>query len=300
MKSAERDPIIIPPNSEVTTEGYTDKMLPYNQTMALIQTTEKSVIPSDVDIIPHLVEYKQQQREPVMVTVSNVTTRTVTVPPRAIIAEIQPVTLEDMPELPADDISQELNFNIAQENLTKEQYLEAKDVITSNRDTFSMRETDIGHVSAIKHRIEMTGLTPFKQRHRRIPPSMLKEVRDHLQQLLTAGIIRKSKSPFSSNVVLVRKKNGNLRMRVDYRQLNNKTKKDAYALPRIEEILGSLSGNSYFTVLDAKSGYHQIEIEESHKERTAFTVFAHFLNTIGCLLAYPTVQLLTRDWWKTV
>lgn len=101
---------------------------------------------------------------------------------------------------------------------------------------------------------------------------MFKEVRDHLQQLLTAGIIRKSKSPFSSNVVLVRRKNGDLRMCVDYRQLNNKTKKDAYTLPRIEEILDSLSGNSYFTALDAKSGYHQIEIKESHKEKTAFTV----------------------------
>lgn len=69
---------------------------------------------------------------------------------------------------------------------------------------------------------------------------MFKEVRDHLQQLLTAGIIKKSKSPFSSNVVLVRRKNGDLRMWL----LNNKTKKDAYTLPRIEEILDSLSGNS--------------------------------------------------------
>lgn len=122
---------------------------------------------------------------------------------------------------------------------------------------------------------------------------MFKEVRDHLQQLLTAGIIKKSKSPFSSNVVLVRRKNGDLRMWL----LNNKTKKDAYTLPRIEEILDSLSGNSYFTVLDAKSGYHQIEIKESHKEKTAFTVgpFWDFFNTIECLLANPTVELLTRD-----
>jgi hypothetical protein len=77
---------------------------------------------------------------------------------------------------------------------------------------------------------------------------------------------------FSSNVVLVRKKNCDLRMCMDYRQLNSKTKKDAHALPRIEEILDNPSGNSYFTVLDTKSGYHQIEITEYHKERTAFTV----------------------------
>lgn len=230
--------------------------------MVLIQTTEKLVIPSDLDIIPHIVECKQQQREPVLVTVSNVTARTIKVPSRAIIVEIQPVSFEYMPELLAVDTSQELHFNIAQENLTKEQIVKAKDVITSNRDIFSMSETDTGHVKTIKHRIEITDPTHFNfiSFNRRIPPFMFKEVRDHLQQLLTADTIRKPKSPFSINVVLVRKKNGDLRMCVNYRQLNNKTMKDAYALPRIEEILDTLPGNSYFTVLDAKSGYHQIEI----------------------------------------
>lgn len=89
-------------------------------------------------------------------------TRTVKVPPRAIIAEIQPGTFEDMPELPADDTSQELNFNIAQENLTEEQFVKADFVIVSNRDIFSMSEADIGQVTAIKHRIKMTDHTPFK------------------------------------------------------------------------------------------------------------------------------------------
>ena len=59
---------------------------------------------------------------------------------------------------------------------------------------------------------------------------------------------------------------------MDYRQLNNNTKKDSYALPRIEELLDSLGGNTYFTTVDMKSGYHQVEILEKHKERTAFTV----------------------------
>ena len=90
--------------------------------------------------------------------------------------------------------------------------------------------------------------------------------------LLEGNIIRKSKSPWSSNVVLCRKKNNELRMCVDYRQLNMRTKKDSYSLPRIEDILNALSGNKYFTILDMKSGYHQIDMYEPHKERTAFTV----------------------------
>lgn len=101
---------------------------------------------------------------------------------------------------------------------------------------------------------------------------MIDEVRLHIEQLLSAGIIRKSKSPFASNVVLVKKKDGTLRMCVDYRMLNKRTIKDSYALPRIEDILDTLSGSKFFSVLDMKSGYHQVEIEEAHKHRTAFTV----------------------------
>ena len=68
------------------------------------------------------------------------------------------------------------------------------------------------------------------------------------------------------------KKNGSLRMCVDYRNLNSRTVKDSYALPRIEEIFDVLKGSKYFSMIDMKSGYHQKAIEETHKERTAFTV----------------------------
>lgn len=101
---------------------------------------------------------------------------------------------------------------------------------------------------------------------------MIDEIRSHLEQLAASGIIRPSHSPWASNVVLVRKQDGKLRMCVDYRQLNKRTVKDSYALPRIDEILDTLSGSKYFTVLDMKSGYHQVEVLEEHKCQTAFTV----------------------------
>ena len=101
---------------------------------------------------------------------------------------------------------------------------------------------------------------------------MIEEVRQHIDGLLAARVIRPSKSPYSSNVVLVRKKNGRLRLCVDYRQLNDITVKDSFALLRLEEIFYCLHGARFFTTMDMKSGYHQIEVKESHKERTAFTV----------------------------
>ena len=141
-----------------------------------------------------------------------------------------------------------------------------------HEDIFSKDETDIGQCDRIKQRIDLTNEVPFKQPHRRVPPSMIEEVKQHLEQLLASGVIRKSKSPWSSNVVLVRKKNGKLRMCVDQRMLNNRSVKDAYALPRTEEVFDILHGAKVFSTIDMKSGYRQAEVEEVHKERTAFTV----------------------------
>lgn len=80
-----------------------------------------------------------------------------------------------------------------------------------------------------------------RQRYRRLPPSQYEEVKDHIRQLLEQVIISESCSPYSSPLVIVKKKDGNTRMCVDYRQLNLKTRKDAYPLPRIES-LDALSG----------------------------------------------------------
>ena len=139
-------------------------------------------------------------------------------------------------------------------------------------DIFSKNEEEVGFCSRVRHRIDLHNYEPFKQRHRKIPPSMLDEVRPHLQLLLANGVIRRSHSPWASNIVLARRKDGRLRMCTDFRQLNSRTVKDAYALPCVEEILDCLAGSQYFNVLDMKSGYYQAEIEESHKERTAFAV----------------------------
>ena len=96
----------------------------------------------------------------------------------------------------------------------------------------------------------MTNPVPFKDRHARILPSQFEPLRKLLKNMEEVGAIRKSNSPWSSAIVLVKKKDGNLRFCIDLRKLNVRTVKDAYALPRIEETLDYLAGSKLFSALD--------------------------------------------------
>ena len=148
---------------------------------------------------------------------------------------------------------------------------------------FAVEDLELGRTNLVKHEIKLTNYVPFKERYRRIPPHQYEEVRKHLDEMLRMGAIRRSNSPWASAVVLVRKKDGALRFCIDLRKLNERTVKDAYSLPRIEDSLDVLNGSCIFTSIDLKSGYWQVELDEKSIPLTAFTV--------GPLGFYECVQM---------
>ena len=147
----------------------------------------------------------------------------------------------------------------------------ARDLLVAYSDIFSKTDMDMGTTKLVKHHMNLTDYTPFKERYRRIPPHLYDEVRAHLKEMLDLGVIRKSQSPWSSPIVLVRKKDGKLRFCIDLRKLNQRTVRDNYSLPNIDHMLEQLEGAQWFCTLDLKSGYWQVELTEESKPYTAFT-----------------------------
>ena len=113
---------------------------------------------------------------------------------------------------------------------------------------------------------------PFKERFRYKPPPFLEEVCASLRDMLEAGAIHLSQSPWCNAVVLVRKKDGTLHFCVDFRHLNAWMKKDLYPLPHIQEALESMAGSAHFSSMDFKSGFWQIKMAPTSQQYTAFMV----------------------------
>ena len=137
---------------------------------------------------------------------------------------------------------------------------------------FADSPLDLGRTGVVKHRIDTGNHRPIKQPPRRVPMHRRDIVQNEIDKMLDRGVIEHCDGPWSSPIVLVAKKGGDLRFCVDFRELNEITKKDAYPLPRIEDNLDCLQGAHWYSTLDLLSGFWQVEVEEEDRDKTAFTV----------------------------
>ena len=169
-------------------------------------------------------------------------------------------------------------------------------LLASFEDIFASSSLDLGHTNVIQHHINTGDARPIKQAPYRVSQSQRAKIDEHISNMLKQNIIQVSSSPWSSPVVLVKKKDGSTRFCVDYRKLNAVTRKDSYPLPRIDDALDALSGSKFFTTLDLQSGYHQVAMHPHSMDKTAFIshagLYEYNVMSFGLTNAPSTFQRL--------
>lgn len=208
------------------------------------------------------------------ILVMNPTTCSVQVQAGAIIGRFESKNAETQSTLDnlnllveVDEKGNTVNFG---DNLTKSQISDVKQLMRKYNNVFAYNG-QIGRTDLTEHRIELIeGAKPIAEPLRRHAEVEKLAVKEQVADMLKKGIIEESKSPWASAYVLVRKKNGTWRFCVDYRRVNEVTKKNVYPLSRLDDCLDFMSGKNYFTLFDFASGYWQIPMEQSSKEVTAF------------------------------
>ena len=138
--------------------------------------------------------------------------------------------------------------------------------------------------------------------YRRIPPSQLEEVKQHIEKLIQKGTVVESTSNYASPIVVVRKRSGDIRLCNDFRLLNAKTVKDAHALPRINESMDALHGSKWFSCLDLQSAYAQVPMHPDDQYKTAFStpfgLYEHTRMAYGLCNGPSTFQRLMQTMFR--
>lgn len=281
IKMVGKTPEVVPSGQSVVLEGMACVSNAHSENYVLLEQPSSSSLPSGLLVSASLVNLPRKQPCMLPVALKNETEHDISIPSTTVLADIHAVvqvihkeqTVKE-PNPPCMERESpkltKLSFDFGDSPLPSEWKERVTTMLHSMSDVFSHHDLDFGRTDKVKHRIKLSDESPFKYRPRPIHPHDVDAVRKHLQELLDSGVIQESESPFASPIVVVRKKDGSVRLCIDYRKLNLQTIKDAYALPKLEDAFSALAGSKWFSVLDLKSGYYQIEMEDSDKQKTAF------------------------------
>ena len=287
-----RLPVIIPKNKTMEIKcGHLNKSV-LSGSHVLLEPDQEATWPAGLTIREQLIQLPQEDEGKIVVTVRNATDNDITLAGRTTLGwlhsvdAIYPLETESMecqePQLSDSDVAPPLKQpcqtpqgepwdpDVDVSHLSEEQRQQVKQMLREERDIFAKDDWDTGCIKDLQMDILLTDNRPVQKTYNAIPRHLYQEVKAHIQDLLHRGWIQKSCSSYSSPVVCVRKKDGSLRLCIDYRLLNGKTIPDRHPIPRIQELLENLGGNSWFTVLDQGKAYHQGFMSEKSRPCTAF------------------------------
>ena len=279
----------VPSYQSVLAEVRTD--LPYVDTDPLLlqyrQDAKESLGVQAEDVLIHL-----SQDQPGKVLLSNATGFTQHLEAGEFLGEAAPVVIVSPPDpeivraftvtTSQDDATdfrekrrrQTLKKSLEEPDLPPQEKQALLEFLTKYHHAFSLEDGERGEIDLIYMEINTGEARPKKQRVRRVrrvPFALRQVVAGHLAKMQRDGVIQPSRSPWSSPVVLVKKRDGTHRFCIDYRALNSVTKPDSFPLPRIEDLLDQLGGSTYFSTIDLASGFWQIRMHPDSQQKTAFS-----------------------------
>ena len=182
------------------------------------------------------------------------------------------------------------------DSLTDEQKRTFLDLLIKHRSVFAKSRYNLGRTDIVQHEIFTGDHKPIKQAAHRLPLNKREEAERQVKEMLDNGLVEPSTSPWSSPIVLVKKKDNSTRFCVDYRGLNAVTRKDSYPLAPNPRLLDALGGTNWFSSIDLQSGYWQVAVSPQDAPKTSFTcssgLFQFKVLPFGCCNGPPTFQRL--------
>lgn len=265
----------VPSNMEASTQ------------LVLFEADEDNLSSGQWDAGPGLLQIQNPTKPYVTIPIGNNTNHDITIPRKTALGILQHV--ENVVEAETLDKSQSAvsvsavtttyvsssdsplwhpPINI--DHLEEEQQEAARKMLHEESNAFARDGDDVGCIPNLQMVINLKDDVPVQRAYTSIPKPLFKEVKEYIQDLIVKGWIVKSKSAYSAPVVYVRKKDGTLRLCIDYRLLNQKTVPDRHPLPRIQDLTDTLGGYSMFSILDQGKAYHQGFVAEGSRHLTAF------------------------------
>lgn len=182
----------------------------------------------------------------------------------------------DMTDVDIDELLKNNLTKLRLDHLNSEENRAIRDLCNEYKDIFYCEDLPLTFTNQVKHHIRTVNDDPIYIKPYRQAPAQAEEIKNQVEKLLKDNVVQESHSPWSAPVHLVPKKldatgQPKYRMVIDYRRLNEITTDDRYPLPNICDLFDKLGKSNYFTTLDLASGYHQIEIAEQDRQKTAFS-----------------------------
>ena len=253
----------------------------------LFEADEDNLLSEQWDLGPGLLQIQNPTKPYVTIPIGNNTNHDITVPRKTAVGILQHV--ENVVEAdsldksqPAVMVSEVTTTHVSNsesplwhppvnlDHLGEEQQEAVRKMLHEESNAFARDGDDIGCIPNLQMVINLKDDIPVQKAYTSIPKPLFKEVKEYIQDLIIKGWIAKSKSAYSAPVVCVRKKDGTLRLCIDYRLLNKKTVPDRHPLPRIQDLTDMLGGYSMFSILDQGKAYHQGFVAQGSRHVTAF------------------------------